>query len=473
MSVDVQACISAKLTYAVAHQQESSSSSRKRKRDENGTHQIQHANSHTQRPSGASRDLMPPPLPKPKQQRPGTNALPAGPASPAMLAPPPSQQSTQLYRDSSRMFAQVNSQWNQSPHGRGHHQLEGTVAAQMAFPYRLGRTDDNDSQSRAREFPGYTPNPVEIHSRFRGPDGGRDDVRHQSRQHYVHSQKYHPHETSNGEDNRRLLALEQSKGPHHVCSEPSPNDIGKVRSSQQYGEIIRAPLQTLSEFDTNRRISNTSRIYSATPATPVHRDASLSRTLESSPFFQPRDRGERPPPTQRPPTRGSLRPTQQPPSVQNGMAFASTISRNYSHQGSYASLRTSNNIAEKASPAPYYNPPFRRPNIATQYQPKVPVPQTPRDSQGLFHQPDRPLPSGEHPATRLQPNTSRSRISLPPNYGPSMSLASNADVALLHVPGVRGLSSQQGSTSSQRVNSAYGAPRNLFSSAGGRRSVLR
>lgn len=459
----------AELTYTVPSEPESSSSTRKRKREDGETDRFRYDDARARRPSGASRNLMPPPLPRPRQQQRVVDDLTGTMVSSAMLRPLPSQQPVQIHGDGDWTSAQPDLHQNQSSIIGGRCQTERNSAAHRALPYRSGVIEGGKSRNSTQPNLTFYDNSGDVQARFRGLEGDRFHAAHQSSQYHTQSQQEQSNRYSDAEVSRRFPTIdEQPIEQHFFDSQAVLNGAHKSRSLQQTCEMRRAPPQTLSDFDTNRLRTITPRTHPSDVATPVRRDSSLPRPLESSPFFRRDDQVARPHRSQRPPIRGSFVRKQYDAPFQNGTASVS-----YDSQGMYHTPRTSNHPTQKASHLPFHNPPFRHPDIGAQYRYKTPVPQTPRNFQGLLHRPDRPMPSMEQPAFKPQANTMRSRVSLPVGYGPQLPAASNPDQALLHVPGVRGLSSQRGPPSYQRMSSAYGAPRTLLSSAGGRRSVLR
>ncbi|KAK1811045.1 hypothetical protein LTR12_014567 [Friedmanniomyces endolithicus] len=101
------------------------------------------------------------------------------------------------------------------------------------------------------------------------------------------------------------------------------------------------------------------------------------------------------------------------------------------------------------------------------------VPQTPRNPQGLFQRPDLPQLPPSYAHSMGQANAHRGRISLPPSRQTIGSAKGSQEKALSQICGVKGASSAGVRTSANQSGLLYDAPRTLFSSAGGRRSVRR
>ncbi|KAK3068452.1 hypothetical protein LTR53_013961, partial [Teratosphaeriaceae sp. CCFEE 6253] len=120
----------------------------------------------------------------------------------------------------------------------------------------------------------------------------------------------------------------------------------------------------------------------------------------------------------------------------------------------------------------YDTVPYRRPD-PNQHQRTHDPPQTPRNLQGLFQRPDRPPPSAAYAQSRPQSTAYRGRVSLPPNKHTMLPPTGSQERALSQIRGVRGVSSQGVRPSLYGQGPLYDAPRSLFSSARGRRSVKR
>ncbi|KAK3067439.1 hypothetical protein LTR53_015702, partial [Teratosphaeriaceae sp. CCFEE 6253] len=128
---------------------------------------------------------------------------------------------------------------------------------------------------------------------------------------------------------------------------------------------------------------------------------------------------------------------------------------------------------EAPEPQPLYDTvSYRRPD-PDQYQCTHDPPQTPRNLQGLFQRPDRPTPSAAYAQSRPQSTAYRGRVSLPPNKHTMLPPTGSQERALSQIRGVRGVISQGLRPSLYGQGPLYDAPRSLFSSAGGRRSVKR
>ncbi len=101
------------------------------------------------------------------------------------------------------------------------------------------------------------------------------------------------------------------------------------------------------------------------------------------------------------------------------------------------------------------------------------VPKTPRSAQGLFERPHLPQLPPSYAHSMGQANAHRGRISLPPSRQTIGSAKGSQEKALSQICGVKGASSAGVRTSGNQSGPLYDAPRTVFSSAGGRRSVRR
>lgn len=477
MSVDTIPHSQPKLTRWADHEQENSSSARKRKREEYEGERAHYTEAAARRPTVDSRDLMPPPLPKQKPQQRASNNLPEVKASSAIVRPSSSRQAIQSHHGSVQDSYQLGCNGVQ-PIGRDDLKSQSGAHAQMALPYRPSVAGSNASRGSVRDLATLGANLREVEREPHSPTARYGYAQRQTTQGHLNQQQQHM-SRSNHEDNGRQFSREPFTAPQYLQHQDPSNGFDDTSSSRQQHGKMRAPLQALSDFETNRRVPVTPRMHQQSAAMPLHNDSSQPRQNGPSPFFQRNDRLGRPPPTQRPPTRGSMVRTERYAPTQDGSAVQRMPLSTYAYPGNIGQFRDSDGLpstsysVQRSNHISTHNPQFRRPNVASQYVPRTPVPQTPRNSQGLFHRPDRAPPTVGHYNSKPQANINRSRISLPPDHISQMQMASSRDGALLHVPGVRGLSSQYGMPNQQRLNSAYGDPRNLFSSAGGRRSVLR
>lgn len=127
-------------------------------------------------------------------------------------------------------------------------------------------------------------------------------------------------------------------------------------------------------------------------------------------------------------------------------------------------------------------PLYRQLSIAPQHETQLAVPQTPRNSQGLFQRFNGPPLPASYAPVRSQSSIPRSRFTLLPSTqslvpvtNGAIARRQDADEALSQVRSIRGVSSRHGMFSRNMYSAgpSYGASRTLFSSAGGRRSVRR
>lgn len=409
---------------------------------------------------------MPPPLPKSKPQPLANRELPISHETLTTQRPPSNRHSIQVYQDSNWRPAQENPFREQTLIARDPSQIQNGIQ----FHYQ--------AQEGPHEYSPYAANVHRNDSDFRKSTATNGYAAQSYARHAIQSQRLQRNPVYSAADYGRPIANELVIPQEDVHDQTMSYNSGYRQILPEEDESIRAPLQVLSESDTNRRLPTVSQARLSYVTTSLHQASQAPGGSGPSLFFRRDERAFRPSTIQQPSTRGSFIAPRYDAPIRDGVAHH-TMTTPYARQRSYGQPQAFNRISsidnsrQQGNLQSSYNSPFYGPNASTRYQPKTPIPQTPRNSQALFHRPDRPPPSGSDTATRPQPNNYRSRVSLPPSQGPLMPMASHQDEALLQVPGIRGVSSQRVMSSYQRAGSAYGAPRNLFSSAGGRRSVRR
>ncbi|KAK1068290.1 hypothetical protein LTR74_005788 [Friedmanniomyces endolithicus] len=414
-----------------------SSSTRKRKLMEYTPDLPEHITTHMPRPRGESRELMPPPLPRPRQRTERTAAAPV--ARPHAVVKPFNhahdeqtwQREAAGRRDEdesyppSRLNAQAlpfgpsrsNSMHQQHPH---HHNA----------PYPLGFAPSRQWQHDVDD--GHH-NPPE-QSAYRGREGLLTIPSNHPATRDTH------HNAGYGFVAHRSERPAQSPQPPH-----SANQID----------------QELSTGLGNRLGINSPAKHAVLPVTSVdspffRRGAAFGFPAECLPIevrhmqsqYRIQDDANR-----THPSHDYAQAYPQRPSP-NGSTFADRLRQTVNHQ------------------APYQMRPYQA-ATGLAYSGDRDVPQTPRNSQGLFQRLDLPQLPASYAHSMWQSNAHRGRVSLPPSpqiFGPAKG---SQEKALSQIRGVKGVSSAGVRTGPNQSGPLYDAPRTLFSSAGGRRSVRR
>ena len=460
------------------HESEGSSSARKRKRGEYAEYGYQPSNTRTLKPRGSSRDLMPPPLPNFRPPR--CAALPPEQSSasqPARLAPEPAQ-SIHLYEGQTWDPMQEDARqqlgdWQEHLQNHSNSQVHRELLFRQS-PVPIGQPRKLD----------HLYLPVETQNQW---------TQFGSRQ-----------STANNASNAQSFAQLSLQSPHHQQGPlymPTENDRSNEHESQlvkhdrgpgvtqydlAYGTVAgqanyqaRPQLPAFSESYQNLQSPFTA------PIRDPHAPHSPQKTSHApapsgfSPFFKHDSAAQRPPTVQRPPTRGSfVRPQYAGRTRESGIERRKTQTDTVAAQR-YNEPRSLNGLSFIDKPhrpgdyqSLYQSPSYRQEETCQSQRPFM-VPQTPRNSQGLFQRPDRLPAPASYASSRAQSNIQRRLQSLPHSHGPPVPFNGSQDQELSQVRGVRGVSSQRGMSSYQRPAPMYDKPRTVFSSAGGRRSVRR
>ena len=453
--------------YLASHENEITSSGRKRKRNEFADHPHEQSNGEIQPRRTNSRVLMPPPLRSFKPPPQPTTPVPDYASGQPIQRPVSSRQPIRVYEDNAWRATQAamshEQQGNGEPMAYGHSGLQ----PQRELPFRPSASSNTQKCGFMDPHPQY-----EVHSRpnesyathqmssaqpalpYQQPS--YQPLQTQVRSPYAQPQEYFADREGHGMQRERDSVTEgydshyRPKVPHQA-------------------ERARLPLQPLPESYQNRQPFVRPQACDSHTTPSPRRSAEHQAASVISPFFRQDSAAQRAPTSQRPFIGGDpirrqyANPTQQTSHDQRlaqGMADG---------RQSHAEPRSLNGLSFIDRPhrsddhQPLYQSPSFRPDSNAAYQRPSVVPQTPRTTQGLFQRSDRPLPQASCGPNRAQSNRRPGRVSLPANAGPSIPLASNQDEALSQIRGVRGVSS-------------YGkqhAPRGLYSSAGGQRSVYR
>lgn len=466
------------LTVAAPHTQENSSSTRKRKREHHTTDDRADVQRPTDRRTGQSRDLMPPPLPKARPQL-RTNDDHLRPhALQETLQPLFSRQPIEVYQDSS--WARVPEQPIQSYHPdivQHSAQPELGHSSQRVLPYRSIASSNMSRETLQKQGPQnlsaekFERDSHMGRSTIPEPRLATAHVSYATQGPYVdsHSNLRSARPTAN---DTHLVA--------NTAYHPSMvNDPGRNRSMQQ-NQSFRPPLQALSQSDTNRRLPSGTQDHYARDHPSIQQRPQEAAPATSSPFFRPETGAYRLSTSQRPLTRGNVvQRFRDVPASNNGAGYQAsplwqTQRRENIHSRAVNTPSYRNGPPQQVYQQPSYLPPYVF-NNSTRNGPTTHVPQTPRNSDGLLRRPDRrPAATPSQTATRPQSNAYRNRVSLPPRSGPAIPVGHNQDEALLQVPGIRGVSSQRGPSSYQHGGAqVYSTARSVFSSEGGRRTALR
>ena len=462
--------------HAVPYENADSSSVRKRKREDCSADEFHQNSSRTQKPGGRSLNLMPPSLPKVKPPHVVTAASAEASARQAIRRSPSSKQSIQIYED--RCWTTTQPDQLTQPRRVGVDAAQAPIAPQfqrelpcrpppMQSNYskytdshyhnrlRSGRAFANSQQNAITDtHPAQSLAPLNSHSQYRAEGLFRA-----------------PAANHRQEGNIRLI-------PHERYERLNQDDSNYRTVAQQRGEQTRPPLQEISRADQNCQLPFPVRALRP-QGTPAQQEISPAPAVSvTSPFFE--RGGQIRPPTERPPTRGSFVHPPHPTGVRDAtsgyrMAQPSAAGRTgYSQQRSQNVSAFANRLYQPANHHQAYHSSQDRPFTRVQHQSPFMAPQTPRNSQGLFQRPDRPPPSAtSHAPSKPQSGFHQGRVSLPPATGPSVPRTAGEDSAVSRIRGVRGVNSQREPSSLNPSAAAYSAPRNLFSSAGGRRSVRR
>lgn len=473
------------LTTAVAAEYENSSSSRKRKVADYDAYGADTADGQPflePHPRVSSRDLMPPPL---KVSNPHQHAMPRG-SEPVPLRylrrPSTSRQSTRAHKDQPRTSS--HQMETRDDRGRGDNVLRQAFLRQASVEHRtLPFTPSPVHETQLRAVPeGALP----IHDTHRYERRAPPIAATNSRSPYqpLAQLSIGPPQRHKGLVSRPVefsSALLQStrypQGQSGARTTRYDADHGTV--AQQRDDQVRKPLQPFSASYLNRQPGMSSQVGQPSAVVPPQRQSQPSAASVISPFFK-RGHGaiSRPTGFQRPPAQGSF---VSPHYASRGLDTATSHSLAPSHHdtshthGQWPSLNGLSFMERPGRPAErqtLYHPPNRPEAMDDKHIRQSMIPQTPRNSQGLFQRPDRPSAPASYESSRPQSTTHRSRISFVPGQQPRSS-ATSQEQALSQIRGVRGISSQGVRLNNYENGLLYDPGRMLYSSAGGRRSVRR
>jgi hypothetical protein len=237
---------------------------------------------------------------------------------------------------------------------------------------------------------------------------------------------------------------------HHVYdhrNNTQPNPVGQFFSSDH--EMVS-------------RIQNPMDLGASQPNFQQQLDAT------SSPFFKRGVNAIRPDTVQRPPARGNDALTQFPGG--DGGRSIQAASRAVPQTFDQSQDASRSYHMNHYQPAYHHRQTYSRRNGGPQQG--AAVPQTPRNSQGLFQRTDHPARSSYPSPTRAEPPNYGRRITLPPSTGPSMLMPASQDEAISQIRGVRGASSHRNIPGYHLQAPSYNVARQLFS-AGPRQSLHR
>ncbi|KAK5679813.1 hypothetical protein LTS10_007761 [Elasticomyces elasticus] len=438
---------------AVAPEHDLSSASRKRKLAQYEPEQPQRIAEHQARPRGGSRELLPPPLPKPKSK--------LSQARPSAAAPVVQRQT---------MPMQLDQEYDERRHER--HDVR---PKHRELPNEAPRSRLNAQALPFRPSPDTDPHRQD--PRFSRQSHSYESAREQSRAHDVREETGHQRAYEAAEE----LPMRQADRPYATkpsipfYNRPDTQDMHYDAGYDPGHGISRttphAPLQALSALQIDQQLSREIDTRDGQHATerraqppvgpapsPLFTRGAVGRTIESrlgqSQYSrQPRDTTDY---DMAPPSRSQS--TQVPA---------------YNQRPTMRSSAFVDTLRGATNPKSLYDTSSYRPTLNTGYSGNRVIPQTPLQSQGLFRRPDGPPPSASFTNSRLQqPTAHRSRVSLPPSQHSAMPPAASQERVLSQIRGVRGASSM-GVRPNQHNHGPLYEPRAPFSSAGGRRSVRR
>ncbi|KAK5127574.1 hypothetical protein LTR85_006914 [Meristemomyces frigidus] len=453
---------------AVPGEHDNSSSSRKRKLAEYAA-DVPQNNGYELRPRRSSRDLMPPPLPKLKAPQREALHVVQPMTSQDMRRPPSSRQSAHAFQDPS-----------QRPQQLEYRDSHYTSSEQEALPFRASRSHAAPSPDNNKGGSAYH-------------DASNERRRAQASAWNRNAHPVQPlAQLSIGSPQRQQAPFHRSLKSRSAIPQPIQHtsrrpgsrvteydvDYGTVAQQQDYQ--ARQPLQPLSASYLNHQVAVPSRSRNAHATPSPQRQSQPPAASVVSPFFKRGATSWPPPTTQCPPTRGSyVQPHYASLSRETATGYSRAPSQleppdDYSQQPSLNGLSFIERPHRPVDHQPLYQSPSQRPVAGGRLSRASRIPQTPRNSQGLFQRPDRaPFPTATtYALSRPQSIANSGRISFQPNQQPT-SLARNQEQALSQIRGVRGLSSQGARPRNYDSGPLYDPIRTLYSSAGGRRSVRR
>ncbi|KAK0284100.1 hypothetical protein LTR35_005814 [Friedmanniomyces endolithicus] len=414
-----------------------SSSTRKRKLTDYAPELAEHTITHVPQPRSNSRELMPPPLPRLRRGIDRTAAAPF-----------------------------VRSQAVAEPVDHFHDERNWQREA-------AGGRDMNEPCSPLRLNPQALP--------FRS---SRSDSMHQ--QHHYHHNVQYPHgpapnrqgqfkaENSHPDPTQQLMHREREGlltfPSHHPESRDTHHNAGYGFVAQRPERPVQTPQHLYSANQIHQELSSglSNRLGLISPA--KHSVPPVASVV--SPFFK---RGAAAgSPGQRPPT-GSFhvgsqyRIQDETDRTHLSDSYAQVHPQRRSLIGSTFADRLRQTVDHQA---PYQMRPHQAATGLASSKDRD-VPQTPRNPHGLFQRPDLPHFPPSYAHNMGQANGHRGRVSLPPSRQTVETAQSSQEKALSQIRGIKGAGSVGTRPRQQYNGPLYDAPRTLFSSAGGRRSVRR
>lgn len=431
------------------HDYDHSSSSRKRKRSDYADGVMQQEVFPSQKARRSSHDLMPPPvvMPNPSQRLHRHQLAPQRPV----------QHRVEIYEDDN---------WKEPRH----HPLQGDHYAEpqqsqrpsiehQSLPFRPspGRnlhTGGQQPQSLNQDLgvdrtSQYLPGPG-----LAAPQHPTEPLSQLSLHSPRRSNRYIRPATDHyagQDDDQHLTRWEAVRHPEY--------DRSHTNTAQQSNDQCRQPLQQFSASYLNQRQPNPSRAGYLQATPPRQRQNPPAGASVTSPFFRQGAAIARLPPDQRSLSRSTA--VREPP---NHRRNAREAIPQYSLNGPPPFERLTGVVNNRQS---YQSPEgslFNRGSM---------IPQTPRNSQGLFRRPDLPAPAPtSYAPSRPASHAYQGRVSLPPTQRTGASLRSQ-EQQLSRITGVRGVNSTAMPPSKHMSGPVYDTSRQLLSAAGGRRSVRR
>ncbi|KAK0947157.1 hypothetical protein LTR29_001440 [Friedmanniomyces endolithicus] len=424
-----------KQSHNVSAAQNTSSSTRKRKLKQYAPELSEHDTTHMPRPRGNSRELMPPPLPRPHQRTERTAAAPS---------------------------ARLQAVANPFDHVHDEHtwQRETATGRDTNGPHSQSRLT---AQAQSFRFPRSNSVYHQHHLHHDSPYP-RDSAPEPQWHYDVENSHHAPVQQSTYQEREGLLTFP----PNH----PETRDR---HQNALYGSVAcrperpaRTPQHQYSPNQIDQELSTGLSNQLGFSSPQKHRvlpDVSIV-----SPFFK-RGAASGSSATHRRTGGGNMqsqyRIQDQTDRTRSSHDYAQAHPQRPSLNGSFFADRLRQTVGHEAlhQMRPY--------QTATNLAYTGEIPQTPRNSQGLFQQPDLPQLPASYAHNMWQSNAHRGRVSLPPSRQTIGPAKGSQEKALSQIRGVKGVSSLGTRPSQQQNCPLYDAPRTLFSSTGGRRSVRR
>ncbi|KAK0917162.1 hypothetical protein LTR91_014338 [Friedmanniomyces endolithicus] len=412
-----------------------SSSTRKRKLTEYAPELPEHVTTHISQPRSNSRELMPPPLPRPRQRPERIAAAPPHPVS--------------------KPFGHARDEYTwqrEAAGGRDENALYSPPRLNpQALPFRSSRSN---SMHQQHHYHHNAPCP-------------RSSAPSRQGQYNIVNGHHDPPQQLTYQEREGLLTFPL----HHPETRDTHQNAGygfvaqRLESPAQTPQLLYSANQIDQELSTglgNQLGINPPQMRRGLPIAPV-----------ASPFFE---RGAAfGSPAEGLPTGGRHTQSQYRIQDENNRTnpsydYAQVYSQRPSLTGSTFADRLRQTVDHQA---PYQMRPYQAATVLTRSGEVRDVPQTPRNLQGLFQRPDLPQLPASYAHSMSQANAHRGRVSLPLSRQTVGPAKGSQEKALSQIRGVKGASSAGVRTGPNQSGPLYDAPRTLFSSAGGRRSVRR